>query len=239
MFCFFLAHPPPPCQVDWEGSPQDHCGEDVLSRSHPFATREKKILSVKRHSDKHTERATMCRCVGSVSARVGLALHATARAGVRPRHPCGAWAAGRFGECGLPAVWGCPLSRCQRWVKAPFTTVPRFSSCCGAPWVRGKGRERKTQMTIFSRSAVASTQCLPISGCWMALATSSCSTTGSQVCRGSSSSSKTIRSRFLTPWMSIRTASVRLAAVTPCSSAGPGGLAFPGSLLSVIWLRVA
>ena len=56
-------------------SPQDHCGEDVLSRSLPFVSREKKILSVKRHSDKHTERATMFRCVGSVSARVGLALH--------------------------------------------------------------------------------------------------------------------------------------------------------------------
>ena len=55
-------------------SPQDHCGEDVLSRSLPFAPREKKILSVKRHGDKHTERATMCRCAGFVSARVGLAL---------------------------------------------------------------------------------------------------------------------------------------------------------------------
>ena len=55
-------------------SPLDHCGEDVLSRSLPFASREQKILSVKRQSDKHTERAAMCRCVGSVSARVGLAL---------------------------------------------------------------------------------------------------------------------------------------------------------------------
>ena len=47
----------------------------MFSHDRPHVRQEKKkILSVKRHSDKHTERATMCRCVGSVSARVGLAL---------------------------------------------------------------------------------------------------------------------------------------------------------------------
>ena len=99
----------------------------------------------------------------------------TARAEVRP---------GILAEPGpQPGVVSaaCPhsvaLSLCQRWVKTPFT-MPRFSSCCGTPWSRRKGRGRKTQTTSFSRSAAASTQCLPTSGCWMASATPSCSTTG-------------------------------------------------------------
>ena len=48
-------------------------------------------------------------------------------------------------------------------------------------------RERKMQMSSCSRS-VAASQCLPTSGCWMALASPSCSTKGSQACCGSSSS---------------------------------------------------
>ena len=92
-------------------------------------------------------------------------------------------AAGGGSSVRLPRVPWCPLSRCRRWVTMLVTTLPRLSSCSGAPWLRERGRGWRRQRLSFSRIAPASIVQWRINGSWRVTATPSSSTTVSLACR--------------------------------------------------------
>ena len=68
-------------------------------------------------------------------------MHEQVIVGLRPERlvdaqgPQGCW------SVRLPRVPWCPLSRCRRRVTMLVTTLPRLSSCSGAPWLRERERE--------------------------------------------------------------------------------------------------